>query len=116
MVVVVAGAAICVHRLPAPRAAALPSPQQLLLSPLHAKTLTPLDNNATTQPTDTNKTKATEHEDLKLLLSKAQVIDELESTLPKWVERLMPDAFPAYVHVLRVCCALRCVACFGGRR
>ena len=61
----------------------------------------------TPKPHKTTKTtnkipKATEHEDLKLLLSKAQVIDELEATLPKWVERLMPDAFPAYVHVLRV--------------
>jgi hypothetical protein len=29
-------------------------------------------------------------------------IDELESTIPSWVERLMPLNYPAYVHVLRV--------------
>ncbi|KAI8467566.1 MAG: hypothetical protein J3K34DRAFT_523650 [Monoraphidium minutum] len=32
-----------------------------------------------------------------------KVIDELESTLPRWVERMMPQKyFPAFVHVLRV--------------
>lgn len=46
--------------------------------------------------------KATAHEDLKRLLSRAQAIDELESTIPAWIERLMPANYPAYVHVLRV--------------
>jgi hypothetical protein len=45
---------------------------------------------------------ATSHEDLKRLLSKAQAIDELESTMPAFIERLMPANYPAYVHVLRV--------------
>lgn len=46
--------------------------------------------------------KATAHEDLKRLLSKAQAIDELESTIPSCIERLTPHSYPAYVHVLRV--------------
>jgi hypothetical protein len=41
-------------------------------------------------------------EDLKRLVSKAMAIDELESTIPSWVEKLMPHNYPAYVHVLRV--------------
>lgn len=45
---------------------------------------------------------ATAHEDLKRLLSKAQAIDELESTIPSFVEKLMPNNYPAFVHVLRV--------------
>jgi hypothetical protein len=30
--------------------------------------------------------RVTEHEALKLLLHKAQIIDELEATLPRWLE------------------------------
>jgi hypothetical protein len=46
---------------------------------------------------------ATSHEEIKQLLAKAQVIDELEATLPPWVERLvLRNCFPQYVHVLRV--------------
>jgi hypothetical protein len=45
---------------------------------------------------------ATAHEDLKRLLGKAQAIDELESTIPAFIERLMPRNYPAFVHVLRV--------------
>ncbi len=45
---------------------------------------------------------ATKNEDLKLLLSKAEIIDELEATIPKFVERRLPRFYPAYVHVLRV--------------
>jgi hypothetical protein len=45
---------------------------------------------------------ATAHEDLKRLLSKAQAIDELESTIPSFVEKTMHKNYPAYVHVLRV--------------
>jgi hypothetical protein len=29
-------------------------------------------------------------------------IDELESTIPSWVEKLMPHNYPPYVHVLQV--------------
>ncbi|KAF8067423.1 hypothetical protein HT031_002471 [Scenedesmus sp. PABB004] len=46
--------------------------------------------------------KATAHEDLKRLLSRAQAVDELESTIPAFIERLMPSNYPAYVHVLRI--------------
>jgi hypothetical protein len=49
---------------------------------------------------------ATAHEDLKRLLGKAQAIDELESTIPSFIEHLMPHNYPAYVHVLRVSSAL----------
>lgn len=45
---------------------------------------------------------ATAHEDLKRLLGKAQAIDELESTIPSFIEKLMPYNYPAFVHVLRV--------------
>lgn len=45
---------------------------------------------------------ATAHEDLKRLLGKAQAIDELESTIPSFIEKLMPHNYPAFVHVLRV--------------
>lgn len=46
--------------------------------------------------------KATAHEDLKRLLGKAQAIDELESTIPSFIEKLMPHNYPAFVHVLRI--------------
>lgn len=46
--------------------------------------------------------KATEHGDLKALLSRAQVLDELEATLPPWLERRWPHCWPAFVHVLRL--------------
>ncbi|PRW33106.1 transient receptor potential channel [Chlorella sorokiniana] len=46
--------------------------------------------------------KVTENEGLRMLLSKAQAIDELESTIPSWIERLFPGLYPAYLHVLRV--------------
>jgi hypothetical protein len=42
--------------------------------------------------------KVTSKQDIKSLLSKAQIIDELESAIPYRVF----DAFPKYVHVLRV--------------
>lgn len=45
---------------------------------------------------------ATAHEDLKRLLGKAQAIDEVESTIPRFIEKLMPHNYPAFVHVLRV--------------
>lgn len=46
--------------------------------------------------------KATAHEDLKRLLSKAQAVDELESTIPSFIEKTMHKNYPAYVHVLRI--------------
>ncbi len=47
--------------------------------------------------------RVTEHEALKLLLHKAQVIDELESTLPRWLEdRFEAEWYPKHIHVLRI--------------
>ncbi|KAF6258227.1 hypothetical protein COO60DRAFT_1693077 [Scenedesmus sp. NREL 46B-D3] len=46
--------------------------------------------------------KATAHEDLKRLLSKAAAVDELESTIPSFIEKRMHKNYPAYVHVLRI--------------
>ncbi|KAL4438682.1 hypothetical protein ABPG77_006286 [Micractinium sp. CCAP 211/92] len=46
--------------------------------------------------------KVTENEGLRMLLSKAQAIDELESSIPGWIERLFPGLYPRYLHVLRV--------------
>jgi hypothetical protein len=53
--------------------------------------------------------KVTEHGALKLTLAKATVIDELEATLPKWLERRLGRRadgsegwHPRYVHVLRI--------------
>jgi hypothetical protein len=46
--------------------------------------------------------RVTEHEALKMLLHKAVLIDELEATLPPWLERRFAGAYPRYVHVLRI--------------
>eukprot|EP00887_Chlorella_sp_A99_P000504 scaffold17.g504.t1 len=47
--------------------------------------------------------RSSEHEALKLILSKVQVIDELESTLPPWIERRFASSwYPDYIHILRV--------------
>ena len=43
----------------------------------------------------------TDNAGLRGVISKAQVIDELENTLPGWVKR-NPIMFPAYIHVLKV--------------
>ncbi len=40
-------------------------------------------------------------EGLRWLYSKAQIIDELEATLPSWIKRKW--WFPPFVHVLKVC-------------
>jgi hypothetical protein len=58
--------------------------------------------------------KATAHEDLKRLLGKAQALDELESTIPAFIERLLPQSYPAFVHVLRVRVGVFCVCVWGG--
>jgi hypothetical protein len=54
---------------------------------------------------------ATAHEDLKRLLSKAQAVDELESTIPSFIEKTMHKNYPSYVHVLRVRLANTLPAC-----
>ncbi|PSC73953.1 WD-40 repeat [Micractinium conductrix] len=46
--------------------------------------------------------KVTENEGLRMQLSKTQAIDELEATIPPWVERLFPGLYPRFLHVLRV--------------
>jgi uncharacterized membrane protein YgcG len=46
--------------------------------------------------------KVNRHEGLKLQLHKVQIIDELELTIPKWLQDRFPEWFPKYVHVLRV--------------
>jgi hypothetical protein len=49
--------------------------------------------------------RATEHEDQRVLLSLATVIDELEATMPPRVERALAGAFaarPPFIHVLRI--------------
>ncbi|KAH7624961.1 putative Transient receptor potential cation channel subfamily V member 3 [Nannochloris sp. 'desiccata'] len=47
--------------------------------------------------------RVTQHEALKLLLHKAQVIDELEATLPRWLEdRYEAEWYPRHIHVLRI--------------
>jgi hypothetical protein len=53
--------------------------------------------------------KVTEHGALKLTLAKATVIDELEATMPPWLERHLGRRadgsegwHPRYVHVLRI--------------
>jgi hypothetical protein len=73
-----------------------------------------------------------------MLLSKAQAIDELESTIPAFVERAFPGLYPPYLHVLRVdpdkmdavrwawmgadaavvaaVCVCECLSLFGRRR
>lgn len=43
-----------------------------------------------------------ENEGLNFLCSKAEVIDELETTVPDWVKKRNPGWYPAYVHVLKV--------------
>ena len=43
-----------------------------------------------------------ENEGLRFLCSKAEVIDEIESTVPEWVKKRNPGWYPAFVHVLKV--------------
>jgi hypothetical protein len=42
-----------------------------------------------------------EEEGLRFLMSKAAIIDELESTLPGWARR-GPQWYPSYVHLLTI--------------
>ena len=47
--------------------------------------------------------RVTEHEALKMLLHKAQIIDELEATLPRWLEDKYEKVwYPHHIHVLRI--------------
>ncbi|KAH7624970.1 hypothetical protein Ndes2526B_g00345 [Nannochloris sp. 'desiccata'] len=46
--------------------------------------------------------RVTSNEGLRLLLSKAQAIDELEAVLPPWIEKKFPQLFPPFLFVLRV--------------
>ena len=50
----------------------------------------------------TSLDKITKNEDVRLLLSRAQGIDEIEATLPRWLENKFPDLFPPFLFVLRV--------------
>ena len=43
-----------------------------------------------------------DNEGLNFLCSKAEVIDEIETTVPQWVKDRNPDWYPAFVHVLKV--------------
>lgn len=43
----------------------------------------------------------TDNSGLRAMISKAQVIDELENTLPSWVKR-QKSLYPNYIHVLKV--------------
>lgn len=47
-------------------------------------------------------TKAQEDEEVKQLLSKVQVLDELEATLPEWIEKCNPQWYPPFVHFLYI--------------
>lgn len=40
---------------------------------------------------------AVQYEDIKGLLSRAQVLDELDTVVPDWLERLMPHNYPKFV-------------------
>jgi hypothetical protein len=40
---------------------------------------------------------AVQYEDIKGLLSRAQVLDELDTVVPDWLERLMPRNYPTFV-------------------
>ncbi|KAL4440087.1 hypothetical protein ABPG75_003088 [Micractinium tetrahymenae] len=46
--------------------------------------------------------KIMEQQDYKMLLQRARVIDEIESTMPRWMQRRRPEWFPRYVHMLRI--------------
>jgi hypothetical protein len=54
----------------------------------------------------------TENAGLRAILSKAQITDELENTLPGWLKRQGGNRwYPAYIHILKVrrmpmCCAI----------
>lgn len=46
--------------------------------------------------------RVTQDEGLRFIISKAEIIDELESTLPHWLLRRYPGWAPRFVHVLKV--------------
>ena len=57
----------------------------------------------------------TDNAGLRAVISKAQVIDELENTLPGWVKR-QHCMFPNYIHVLKVRALPHCCALFPSAR
>jgi hypothetical protein len=46
--------------------------------------------------------RVTSNEGVRLLLSKAQAIDEIEAVLPSFIEKTFPELFPPFLFVLRV--------------
>ena len=75
--------------MPIPLTPSFATPSSNFPPPLHPSAPLPLPQ-------------VTQNEGLRMLCSKAQAIDELESTIPAWVEAWFPGLFPAYLHVLRV--------------
>ena len=53
-----------------------------------------------------------ENGDLRFMSSRAQIIDELETTIPNWFRRRNPQWYPKFVHILTVglpsCLVCRC--------
>lgn len=43
-----------------------------------------------------------ENGDLRFMSGRAQVIDELETTIPVWLRQRNPQWYPKFVHILRV--------------
>ena len=43
-----------------------------------------------------------ENGDLRFMSGRAQVIDELETTIPVWLRRRNPQWYPKFVHILTV--------------
>ena len=43
-----------------------------------------------------------ENADLTFTCSRAQIIDELETTLPHWLRKRNPQWYPKFVHILTV--------------
>lgn len=43
-----------------------------------------------------------ENGDLRFMSSRAQIIDELETTIPNWLRRRNPQWYPKFVHILTV--------------
>ncbi len=44
-----------------------------------------------------------ENGDLRFTAGRAQIIDELECTIPAWLRRRNPQWYPKFVHILTVC-------------
>ncbi|GAB4820880.1 hypothetical protein N2152v2_007926 [Parachlorella kessleri] len=46
--------------------------------------------------------KVMDNQEMKLLLNKARVIDELEGSMPRWLLRRNPHWYPSFIHLLRI--------------